>query len=491
MTLISTFSLVPPDCGTASASMQLDSTDLSVIIPVKNNPGGLRRLLGACLEIFSPQQCPAEILIVDNLSSPAVDLAWATSWGLPVKVLVCTRPGPAAARNLGARTAKGSWLLFLDSDCQPTPTLFSGYQHALCGAIAYAGVVRAAGTALISRYYDAQNILNPPPLWDQHGVERPAYLITANALIWRTALLEVGGFDERFRLASGEDIDLAMRLWAVGPLAYAPEAQVLHHFEDGLLPFVQRFVRYGRGNRLLAQRYHANLAPRPFAPAIPSLPNWLLARLQYAALWWGYQTTGRRWSQSLLSSGAPPQNKHAPTSHSSIHSPQGEPPTDRAAVGIFIDADHQSPAHLPMIQQIASRYGALAACRVYRAAPSRKWREACARSNAELTVTPPKGTDVLLAMEAEALAHTSGIQVFVLATNDGDFAPVAQRLRQYGAVIGLGSEIAAQQFQQACTHFLVLPAAHDSGERLHLFHLDKPRSAATTHDGATPQNRAE
>src|SRR5579884_1246055 len=442
MTLISSFGLVPPACGTTSASTQLNSADLSVIVPVKNNPSGLRRLLGACLEIFTPQQCPAEILIVDNLSSPAVDLAWVASWGLPVKVLACTRPGPAAARNLGARTAKGSWLLFLDSDCQPTPTLLSGYQHALCGAVAYAGVVRAASTDLISQYYDTQNILNPPPLWDQHGVERPAYLITANALIWRTALLEAGGFDERFRLASGEDIDLSMRLWAAGPLAYAPEAQVFHHFEGGLLPFVRRFVRYGCGNRLLAHRYHTTLAPRPFAPTVPSLLNWLLARLQYAALWWGYQTRGRRWSRSLLSSGAPTQKKL--TSPLPARSTEGEDaggsPAPRAAVGIFIDADHQSPMHLPLIQQIASRYGALVACRVYRAASSRKWHEACEQSNAELTVTPPKGTDVLLAMEAEALAHTSGIQVFVLATNDGDFAPVAQRLRQYGTVIGLGSK---------------------------------------------------
>jgi len=263
--------------GTASAPHQLDLADLSMIIPTKNNPVGLHRLLMTCLEIFSPQQCPGEILIVDNLSSPAVELPWQMTWGLPVKVLACTRPGLAAARNLGAQQARGHWLLFLESDCLLTSTLISGYQQALCGALAYAGVVRAEGKDLLSRYSDTQNILNPPPLRAQDGMVSPTYLMTANTLIWRAAFLQVGGFDERVLWASGEEIDLAMRLWALGPLASAPQAQVYQTVEPELSAFVRRFVRSGRGLRLLSQRYQRDLRPQPFAPVIPSLANRLLA----------------------------------------------------------------------------------------------------------------------------------------------------------------------------------------------------------------------
>ncbi len=70
------------------------------------------------------------------------------------------------------------------------------------GAIAYAGIVRAERSDPVSQYYDAQSILNPPPLWD-NGEDRPAYLITANALVWRQALARIGGLDERFPLAGG------------------------------------------------------------------------------------------------------------------------------------------------------------------------------------------------------------------------------------------------------------------------------------------------
>ena len=43
-------------------------------------------------------------------------------------------------------------------------------------------------------------------------VTRPEYVITANALIWRRALQDIGGFNETITIAAGEDIDLDFAL---------------------------------------------------------------------------------------------------------------------------------------------------------------------------------------------------------------------------------------------------------------------------------------
>ncbi len=290
MTFLTGFGMLPRHRGNAVAPCELALSDLTVIVPVKNNQAGIARLLDACLSVFSPQQCPAEILLVDNLSIPPLKVPAYLAWDIPVRVLVCSRPGAAAARNHGTRQARTPWLLFLDSDCLPTPGLIDGYRQTMNGAIAYAGLVRAEQQDWVSRYYDTQSILNPPPLWD-NGKKRPAYLITANTLVWREALAQVGGFDERFPSAAGEDIDLGLRLWSVGPLAYAPAAQALHAFEPHLHAFVRRFIRYGRGNRLLAAHYQADLAPHVFVPNNPSLLNRLLAGAQFLSLWYGYHTT--------------------------------------------------------------------------------------------------------------------------------------------------------------------------------------------------------
>jgi hypothetical protein len=301
MTFMSSFAIKPVRHGNGQAPRHLDFSEISLVVPVHNNRQGTQRLLAACLEVFSPHRCPKEIIIVDSLSSPPLTVPRFASWGLPLQMLACPRPGAAAARNLGARTATGEWILFLDSDCLPTPTLIEGYERAMNGAVAYAGVVRAARGDPLSRFYDTQGIFSPPPMWHQ-GRERPAYLITANALVWRQALAQVGGFDERFADAGGEDVDLGLRLWRIGPLAYAPQAQVLHATEPHLSAFVRRFVRYGRANRLLSTRYQVGLSPRRFAPQRHSLPDRVLADLQFFALWWGYMTTrpDRSWLSSPL-----------------------------------------------------------------------------------------------------------------------------------------------------------------------------------------------
>jgi len=297
MTFLSSFAIKPVPHGNGQAPRHLDLSEVSLVVPVHNNRQGTQRLLAACLDVFSPRRCPGEIIIVDSLSSPPLAVPRYASWGLPLQVLACPRPGAAAARNLGARTATGEWILFLDSDCLPTPTLIEGYQRAMSGAVAYAGVVRAARGDPLSRYYDTQGIFSPPPVWHQ-GRERPAYLITANALVWRGALAQVGGFDERFPDAGGEDVDLGVRLWRIGPLAYAPQAQVVHATEPHLGAFVRRFIRYGRANRLLSARYQVDLSPQRFTPQRHTALDRILADLQLAALWWGYVTTkpGRSWS---------------------------------------------------------------------------------------------------------------------------------------------------------------------------------------------------
>ena len=184
MSHASYFTYTPPKLGALSAPSELAPSDVSVVVPVKDNQAGIEQFLATLFETHDADTLPREIIIVDNASHPPIRIPERfVHHGIPVRLLHCARRGPASARNMGATAATGGWLLFADSDCAPTASFITGYAEKMNGAVGYAGRVRAVGDGWLPRYYESQGILVPP-----RGVDdRPLHIITANALVWRSA----------------------------------------------------------------------------------------------------------------------------------------------------------------------------------------------------------------------------------------------------------------------------------------------------------------
>ncbi len=260
---------------------------ISIVMPVKDNQRGIDRFLASFFKTQESDSLPLEILIVcDEGSSVHLHGNW-QSHAIDVRVLYSDDIGPAAARNVGWRSAKGEWILFTDSDCVPAPRWLKGYVEASNDSIGYAGAVLSYRRDFISRYYESQSILMPL-INDDTGVPSPEYLVTANALVWKKALKKIGGFNEMIKMAAGEDIDLSFRLREIGDLSFAAKSLVFHNFDDGLVGFVKRFRRYGRANRLLGEMYSLDMKPRGFKPQRRSLSNSVLVYVQYLSMLWGY-----------------------------------------------------------------------------------------------------------------------------------------------------------------------------------------------------------
>ncbi|WIY54211.1 glycosyltransferase [Devosia sp. YIM 151766] len=91
---------------------------ISVIIPHLNQP----EALASGLEALNAQQgvsLPYEIIVVDN-GSHQLPTEICSRYG-KVVLLVQPVPGPGPARNLGAASAKGDILAFIDADCIAAP----------------------------------------------------------------------------------------------------------------------------------------------------------------------------------------------------------------------------------------------------------------------------------------------------------------------------------------------------------------------------------
>ncbi len=289
MTLISRLVFFKEKKTLNKSSDRIKTTNISVVIPVKDNQQGIENYLEQFFQSHTRDTYPKEIVIVDNNSTPPLKIPSRFNHnGIPIKLLHCSSPGPGAARNYGVRHAEGDWILFNDSDCIPTSSLITGYLKADNLSVAYAGNIKSLSGNRLSRYYESQEILIPLKVTDEQGQFVPQYLITANALIYKPAFEEVKGFNEKIKLAGGEDVDLGLKLSQVGKLSYAFDSIALHDFNDGWRGFYKRFVRYGKGNKIVAELWSADLRPRLFRPNERTLFNEFAAKLQFVFLLIGY-----------------------------------------------------------------------------------------------------------------------------------------------------------------------------------------------------------
>lgn len=228
---------------------------ISVIVPVWNSPGLLRRCLDA-LEGQSLARDKFEIIVVDNDSTDnTADVARSVPG---VIVLREDRPGSYAARNRGLQHARGLYIAFTDADCLPAPdwlerALTAAGQYPDAGVLAGRIDLFEEGEAEGPVFTDYERLFSFPQAHAARG-----NCATANWVSRRTVFEELGGFDER--LKSGGDRQMALRIREAGlPLIHVPEMQVLHPVRASRGSLVQkrrrlsggRWDRTGRPGRLL------------------------------------------------------------------------------------------------------------------------------------------------------------------------------------------------------------------------------------------------
>lgn len=236
---------------------------VSVVVPARD----AATTIGRCLDALAAQTCPAdrrELIVVDDGSVDATrELARASG----ACVLAQPTRGPAAARNLGARRARGDLLLFTDADCAPEPTWIERMVAPFAdpSVVATKGAYRTEQTALAARfaqaeYEDKYRRMARFPTID--------FVDTYAAAYRRDRFLDAGGFDERYPTAANEDLDLSFRLAERGArMLFVPEARVHHQHPTGLVAYARRKYRVGRWKPLLHADHPAKARADTHTPA--------------------------------------------------------------------------------------------------------------------------------------------------------------------------------------------------------------------------------
>jgi len=157
--------------------------------------------------------------------------------------------GLAAARNTALRTARNELVASVDADVVADPSWIATLlPHLDDPKVAGAGGILIEGvqTTLADRWRRALMAQG----WGPQYIRNPRFLYGCNNVFRKSAILEVGGYEESLRIC-GEDPDLAIRLRARGwDFVYDPAARSTHLRHDNLRSVLDMYWRWWRfGNQ--------------------------------------------------------------------------------------------------------------------------------------------------------------------------------------------------------------------------------------------------
>jgi GT2 family glycosyltransferase len=237
----------------------------SVIIPVCNRPGEIRRCVSSVYRSkFSPTDY--EVLVVDNGST---DQTAREAQRAGARVLSLPEPNRSEARNAGAGVARGRWLAFTDSDCEVDEDWLEALAKAVSaieGKVEDSGKIGKVGAIAgriesgpaetpIEEFIALRRWIDQEKFLEGGRKHSPPFAATANLAIRREVFEEVGGFDPALATA-GQDADWCWRAARAGySIAWAPEACVTHFHRATLKDAMRQAHRYGRGNAALFAKH--------------------------------------------------------------------------------------------------------------------------------------------------------------------------------------------------------------------------------------------
>jgi len=223
---------------------------ISVIVCTYN---GSHKWLAECFRHLKKIDYPNyEVIVVDDGSTDRFTDC-ARDYGF--RLIRTPNLGLGNARNTGLSAATGEIVAYIDDDAYPDPD----WLKYVAATFLHTDFVGVGGPNLppCGDGWVAECVANSPggPIHVMLTDRQAEHIPGCNMAYRKSALLEIGGFDERFRVA-GDDVDvcwsLQKRNWKLG---FSPAAVVWHHRRNSVRTYLKQQRGYGRAEALLEKKW--------------------------------------------------------------------------------------------------------------------------------------------------------------------------------------------------------------------------------------------
>jgi len=240
-----------------NGSRKLNGILISVIIPALNE----EKVIGQCLGCLVQQKIHKdqfEVIVVDNGSvDRTLEIARGFGGSLNLRILQKPSSHISALRNLGASSAKGEFLAFLDADCLASEEWLSRAIELLRSGDG--GVVGAFYTIPEGSSWLAKAWYRDLPIQKQGRV---SYVPSGTLFVSQSFFSKIKGFDET--LQTSEDFEFCQRVAATGyNVLSSPALSTVHLGTPQTLSAFYRKQRWhGNGVRtaFLRDMFHPGFA---------------------------------------------------------------------------------------------------------------------------------------------------------------------------------------------------------------------------------------
>jgi len=232
---------------------------ISVVVPTRGRVRLLERLLCSLDKARSQFEYPVEILIVDDSPAPARQEIERLCRDYQAEYL----PGTSSVRekrNLGIRESRYAIILFVDSDCEVTPSLFDEHikeyreNNLTIGGVV--GVTEFVGEdSWMWGVIERTQFLNAFSF--ARRMEFALWATCSNTSYRKDILEELGGFETDWPMKLGaDDVDLGIRLGKAGYRLRCNSDAIVFHTRETWNSFSAVWKRAFRWGRLDVHLYY-------------------------------------------------------------------------------------------------------------------------------------------------------------------------------------------------------------------------------------------
>lgn len=239
----------------------INTKKVSVIIPTYNRRDSVGRALRALNRQSFPFNEYEVIVSIDGSEDGTKEMVDSLHSDFNLISVYGNNSGRASAINKGIRMAQGKIIIVLDDDMEPATCFIEAHYIAhqdnmKLGIIGAAPIFVNEDSPLVVHYLSAK--------FNSHlnKLSKPGYKIrirdfySGNFSIRKNVLVDVGAFNEMFKIYGNEDVELAHRLLKAGvELKYSSKAHSTQFYEKNFKGAAYDRIAAGQTAVLLVNKY--------------------------------------------------------------------------------------------------------------------------------------------------------------------------------------------------------------------------------------------